>query len=90
MAKLYWTSEVKEIMDSHLGKLTNDLLNDKTMNVDQVARAVMQLRLFHEFADEIIADMEEKDRVEDEERAARMRAKAEKEAAENGTEEIHT
>lgn len=68
MGKIYWTSEVKHIMDARISGLMNGLLNDKDSTNEQIVYILTNIRNIRQFADDIIAEMEEMDRKEDEER----------------------
>lgn len=68
MGKIYWTSEVKHIMDTRISGLMNGLLSDKDATNDQIVYILTNIRNIRQFADDIIAEMEELDRKEDEER----------------------
>ena len=84
MAKLYWTKDIKEIFDKKLAKTAKDLIDDRSMSENQTAIAIRHLRLCQNFASEIIEEMEEVDRQEEEERE---RYKAARLAAEQAREE---
>ena len=79
MANIYWTREVKKIMDDKIHEITDDLIADEESCPDMDAEIVSRIRAFRYFADEIIRHMEELDRKYDEEQLARKVA-AEKEA----------
>ena len=74
---VYWTNEVKKIMDNKIHELMDKMLDDQDANIE----TLKHIRICRMFANEIISDMEEKDR-KDEQAAKDAEAKrnAEEEA----------
>ena len=68
MGKIYWTREVKAILDKKLHNFLDDLLADKDATDQDIITAVRNIRVLKKFCDEVIAEMEALDRKEDEER----------------------
>jgi len=79
---LYWTKDVKKIFDEHIGRVARELLEDKSLSDSQMATAVKHLRLCQDFANEIIAEMEEMDRKDAEDQERWKAEKAAREATE--------
>lgn len=77
MAKLYWTCEVKEILDNKIREIADQLINDNTIEESQMVRMIRQIRILREFTDEVIAGMEAADKAEDERREAEKAKEAE-------------
>ena len=77
MAKLYWTCEVKEILDNKIRETADQLINDNTIEEAQMVRMIRQIRILREFTDEVIAGMEAADKAEDERREAEKAKEAE-------------
>ena len=74
MGKIYWTREVKDIMNKKLNSIMNGLLADKDATDQDIVTAVRSTRVLKTFCDDVIAEMEALDRKEDEEREARKGA----------------
>ena len=68
MGKIYWTREVKAILNKKVNGIMDDLLADKDATDQDIVNAVRNTRVLKTFCDEVIAEMEEMDRKEDEER----------------------
>lgn len=68
MGKIYWTREVKAILNKKVNSAMDDLLADKDATDQDIVNAVRNTRVLKTFCDEVIAEMEELDRKEDEER----------------------
>lgn len=68
MGKIYWTREIKEILDNKIDGALRDMLADKGATDQDIVNAVRSTRVLKTFCDEVIAEMEEMDRKEDEER----------------------
>ena len=69
MSKLYWTRDIKEILDNKIASAMDKLLDINTKYNDQdIVNAVRDNRMLRVFCDEVIAEMEEMDRQEDEAR----------------------
>ena len=82
MAKLYWTKEIKGILNKKILGMTESLFDEKTTE-EEVVNEVRKVRMYKKFVDEVIADMEQWDREDDELEAARKAARnAEKNDAE--------
>lgn len=81
MAKLYWTKDLKEVINEFINESSMALVNDKNIIEEKAARYIQELRIFRKYADELIEKMEEMDQKDDEEMAA-WRAKREAEEAE--------
>lgn len=77
MAKIYWTREVKNIMDN-LIRNELEVLLDPEMTTDQAGDKIFDIREHKKFADDVISVMESLDRQEEEEWAERDRKEAEK------------
>ena len=82
MAKLYWTKDIKGILNKKILGMTETLFDEKTTE-EEVVNEVRKVRMYKKFVDEVIADMEQWDREDDELEAARKAARnAEKNDAE--------
>lgn len=69
MGKIYWTRDVKEILDNKIASAMDKLLDINTKYNDQdIVNAVRDNRMLRVFCDEVIAEMEEMDRQEEEDR----------------------
>ena len=68
MSKLYWTRDIKEILDNKIDGTMRTLLADKKATDQDIVNVVRATRTLRTFCDEIIAEMEEMDRQEDEAR----------------------
>ena len=68
MGKIYWTREVKAILNKKVNGIMDDLLADKDATDQDIVNAVRNTRVLKTFCDEVVAEMEELDRKEDEER----------------------
>lgn len=69
MRKIYWTKDVKEILDNKIASAMDKLLDINTKYNDQdIVNTVRDNRMLRVFCDEIIAEMEEMDRQEEEDR----------------------
>ncbi len=68
MSKLYWTRDIKEILDNKIDETMRTLLADKKATDQDIVNVVRATRTLRTFCDEIIAEMEEMDRQEDEDR----------------------
>ena len=82
MAKLYWTKEIKGILNKKILGMTESLFDEKTTE-EEVVNEVRKVRMYKKFVDEVIDDMEQWDREDDELEAVRKAARnAEKNDAE--------
>ena len=82
MAKLYWTKDIKGILNKKILGMTESLFDEKTTE-EEVVNEVRKVRMYKKFVDEVIADMEQWDREDDELEAVRKAARnAEKNDAE--------
>ena len=77
MAKLYWTKDVRKIVEDEIAKRAALLVTDEQYDLGAAFR---ELRVGYKFAKEILSMMEELDRADDEMMEA---LKAEKEAMKN-------
>ena len=68
MGKIYWTREVKAILNKKVNGIMDDLLADKDATDQDIVNAVRNTRVLKTFCDDVIAEMEALDRKEDEER----------------------
>ena len=68
MGKIYWTREVKAILNKKVNGIMDNLLADKDATNQDIVNAVRNTRVLKTFCDEVIAEMEALDRKEDEER----------------------
>ena len=75
MANIYWTREVKTIMNNLIHNELDQML-DTGMDAETIADKIIDIREHKRFADDVIAVMEALDREEDEERAKRERQEA--------------
>ena len=74
MAKLYWTKDIKGILNKKILGMTETLFDEKTTE-EEVVDEVRKVRMYKKFVDEVIADMEQWDREDDEIEAARKAAR---------------
>jgi hypothetical protein len=69
MRKIYWTRDIKEILDNKIADAMDKLLDINTKYNDQdIVNAVRDNRMLRVFCDEVIAEMEEMDLQEEEDR----------------------
>jgi hypothetical protein len=67
MIKIYWTRDIKEILDNKIADAMDKLLDINTSYNDQdIVNAIRDNRRLRVFCDEVIAEMEEMDLQEDE------------------------
>ena len=67
MGKIYWTRDIKEILDNKIADAMDKLLDINTSYHDQdIVNAIRDNRRLRVFCDEVIAEMEEMDLQEDE------------------------
>lgn len=66
MGKVYWTREVKDILNKKINFIVDDLLADKDATDQDIVNAVRNARFLKTFCDDVIAEMEALDREEDE------------------------
>ena len=67
MAKLYWTKDVKNIIDKKIAHDSAILITDETLTEEQVLHFRNDLLTFKKYAYEMIEEMEEADRQDEEE-----------------------
>lgn len=84
MAKLYWTKDIKNLIDKKLKEDSSDLVNNTDSTELELAHHIYELRTFKKYAYELIEEMEELDRKDDEEMA---RWKAEQAAKKEQTDD---
>ena len=65
MAKLYWTKDIKKLIDKKIEHDSAALINTE-MDDDGLFIYIRNLRIFKDYAYELIAEMEEADRKDDE------------------------
>ena len=65
MAKLYWTKDIKKLIDKKIEHDSAALINTE-MDDDGLLIYIRNLRIFKDYAYELIAEMEEADRKDDE------------------------
>ena len=73
MAALYWTSDVKRILNDKVTGMMERLIETKDATYEGTVEVVKRIRMYKEFVDEIVADMEEMDWKEKELREAEKR-----------------
>lgn len=73
MAALYWTRDVKRILNDKVTGMMEALIETKDATNEGTVEVVKRIRMYKEFVDEVIADMEEMDLKEAEENEARKR-----------------
>ena len=73
MAELYWTRDVKKILNDKVTGMMERLIETKDATYEGTVEVVKRIRMYKEFVDEIVADMEEMDRKEKEQREAEKR-----------------
>jgi hypothetical protein len=67
MRKIYWTRDIKEILDNKIADAMDKLLDINTSYNDQdIVNAIRDNRRLRVFCDEVIAEREEMDLQEDE------------------------
>ena len=76
MAKIYWTKEVKQKFNDKIYELLINVLDDEKATDDEIASAIKGIRSFRDNCSDIFHEMEEIDRLDDEENQ-RRREKAE-------------
>ena len=81
MAKLYFTKDIKELIDKKIESDSAQMIVDPDMSEEDMLRFSRELRVFKKYAYELIEEMTENDQKYDAEIA---RWKAEKEAREAG------
>ena len=73
MAELYWTRDVKKILNDKVTGMMEALIETKDATNEGTVEVVKRIRMYKEFVDEIVADMEEMDRKEKEQRESEKR-----------------
>ena len=68
MRKIYWTTDVKEIFDNKIDGILRDTLANKEATDQDIVNTIRITRVLKTFCDEVIAEMEEMDRKEEEAR----------------------
>ena len=68
MRKIYWTTDVKEIFDNKIDGILRDTLANKEATDQDIVNTIRITRVLKTFCDEVIAEMEEMDRKEEEDR----------------------
>ena len=68
MGKIYWTTDVKEILDNKIDGVLRDMLANKETTDQDIVNTIRITRVLKTFCDEVIDEMEEMDRQEDEDR----------------------
>lgn len=68
MGKVYWTTDVKEILDNKIDGVLRDMLANKEATDQDIVNTIRITRVLKTFCDEVIDEMEEMDRQEDEDR----------------------
>ena len=51
MAKIYWTKEVKKLMDNQIHELLDNLINDTDITLETENATVAMIRTCRQFAD---------------------------------------
>ena len=87
MAKIYWTKDIKKLIDKKVEHDSAIIVNDHDLSEEALFRFVRDLRIFKKYADELIEEMEQLDR-EDDEYIARIKAEAAKRDAEKASEDV--
>ena len=84
MAKLYWTKDVRRLIEKKIAEDSAAIVNDKNMPEEKMIKFVHDLRIFRLYADELIEEMEELDREDDEYMASLKAKKADGDTDDNG------
>ena len=69
MAKLYWAKDIEAILNEKIAKLAKKCVEDKTLSETETAKVINYIRMNQAFVDEVIADLNEADRKDEEENA---------------------
>ena len=83
MGKLYWTKDIKKILDKKIDGLTMSLINDNSVSPEQAPAIIRHIRLLRDFSNELIDEMEQLDREDDERYAAIKSTEAETDGKDN-------
>jgi len=67
MAKLYWTKDVKTIIDKKIAHDSAILVTDESLTAEQVLHFRNDILTFKKYAYEMLEEMEETDRQDEEE-----------------------
>ena len=89
MANLYYTEDIKKMIEKKLTEDSARIINDQDLTEEQALHFIAELRVFKKYAEELIEEMEEEDRNYDQQ-LANYRAKQEAlkaEAAQQGEEQ---
>ena len=86
MAKLYWTKEIRQIMERELEKNSSALVYNNSMSDDQAHELIHHLQFCRSFLDNILEEMERKD-AEHDEMIARYEAEKKAKEAEEPSDE---
>ena len=75
MAKLYWTRDIKKAFDDKINVLLNSLVDDTVGDSKSEHYTLEAIRVCKGFAKDVINDLIEADRLDDEQEARRKAAK---------------
>lgn len=71
MAKLYWTKDIKKAFDDKINELLNSLIDDRDGDQQTEMYTLEMIRVCKRFAKDVISDLKEADRLDDEQEARR-------------------
>ena len=71
MAKLYWTRDIKKAFDDKINELLNSLIDDTDGDSESEQYTLDMIRVCKRFAKNVINDLTEADRLDDEQEARR-------------------
>lgn len=69
MAKLYWAKDIEAILNEKIAKLAKKLVEAKDLSDTCTMNVMAGIRMNQAFVDEVIADLNEADRKDEEENA---------------------
>lgn len=73
MAKLYYTKDIAKAINEKIMRDSANLVQDNDLTEDSLLRYVCELRIFRKYAEELIEELVEADKVDDAD-IARIRA----------------
>ena len=84
MAKTYYTEEIKELIEKKISDNLTAVVNNKLLTDDDIVGAINKIRIFQDYACEILDDMNAIDEEYEAEMAAWRIKRAAEKAAEAG------
>ena len=82
MAKLYYTKDIRELVEKKIDEAGHIIVRDKEATGEQIDRWIREIRIFQKYAYEMLEEMEDAD-IQDDAEMAEWRAKKTAEAGDN-------